>query len=265
LLNPSELWDKYLRKKQTYQELADEYGCSAKTIQQRLDEYCVQFNKHFPKVANVVMDTTYFGRNFGVMCFKDSVSKTLLHKQFVRYETNALYFDGITAIRNKSIDIQSIICDGRKGLFHLFGDIPVQMCQRHQIEIVRRYLTLNPKLQAGKELYILAKNITKISENEFITQFEKWETKWLDFLNERSRNAITGKTYFTHKKLRSAWRSIKNNLPYLFVFERFKEFNIPNTTNDLEGSFGALKKRLNNHNGLTLERKKKFIDGFFKA
>ncbi|MDR1348645.1 MAG: transposase, partial [Prevotellaceae bacterium] len=67
------------------------------------------------------------------------------------------------------------------------------------------------------------------------------------------------------KKLRSARRSIKNNLPYLFVFENFNELNIPNTTNDLEGSFGALKKRLNNHNGLTLERKKKFIDGFLKA
>jgi hypothetical protein len=65
--------------------------------------------------------------------------------------------------------------------------------------------------------------------------------------------------------LRSAWRSIKNNLPYLFVFDSFKELNIPNTTNDLEGSFGALKNRLNSHNGLTLERKKKFIDGFFKA
>jgi hypothetical protein len=117
-------------------------------------------------------------------------------------------------------------------------------------------LTRNPKSQAGKELYLLAKNITKLSENEFITEFEEWETKWTDFLNERSKNDVIGKTHFTHKKLRSAWRSIKNNLPYIFVFENYKELNIPNTTNDLEGSFVALKKRLNNHNGLTLERKR---------
>ena len=103
MLNSAELWDKYLRKKQTYQELADEYGCSTKTIQRRLDEYCIQFNEQFPKVANVVLDTTYFGRNFGVMCFKDSISKTLLHKQFVRYETKALYFEGVTAIRTKAL------------------------------------------------------------------------------------------------------------------------------------------------------------------
>lgn len=211
------------------------------------------------------MDTTYFGRHFGVMCFKDSISKTLLYKQYVKYETNELYNSGIEEIRNKVIEIQSIICDGRKGLFALFGNIPVQMCQRHQIEIIRRYLTRNPKLQAGKELYLLTKNITKLSENEFLTKFEEWETKWTNFLNERSKNEQTGKTHFTHKKLRSAWRSLKNNIPYLFVFERYKDLDIPNTTNDLEGSFGALKKRINNHNGMTLERKKKFIDGFFKA
>jgi hypothetical protein len=64
------------------------------------------------------------------------------------------------------------------------------------------------------------------------------------------------------KKLRSAWRSIRNNLPYLFVFKHFKELNIPKTTNDLEGSFGALKKRLNNHNGLTLSAKRNLLMGF---
>ncbi|GHT00568.1 hypothetical protein FACS189421_12730 [Bacteroidia bacterium] len=265
MLNPAELWDKYLRKKQTYQELAEEYGCSAKTIQRRLDEYSVQLNERFPTVANVVMDTTYFGRNFGVMCFKDSISKTLLYKQYVRFETNTLYFNGIQTIRSKGIEIQSIICDGRKGLFGLFGDVPVQMCQYHQQAIIRRYLTRNPKLQAGKELLELSKKLSKLSEKQFIMLFEEWENRWLSFAKERTKNEATGKTHYTHKKLHSAWRSIKNNLPYLFVFEHYKEFNMPNTTNDLEGSFSALKKRLNNHNGLTVERKKKFIDGFFKA
>ena len=265
MINLSELWDKYQRKKQTYHELAEEYDCSAKTIQRRLDEYSVRFNNNFPSVANVVLDTTYFGRNFGVMCFKDSITKTMLHKQYVRYETNELYRIGIEKIRSKNIDIQAIICDGRKGLFTLFGDIPVQMCHYHQQEIVRRYLTRSPKLQAGKELLFLSKQLSKLTENEFVTLLKNWENRWNYFLKERTKNEKTGKTYYTHKKLRSAWRSIKNNLPYLFVYERFNEFNIPKTTNDLEGSFSALKKRLNNHNGLTLERKKKFIDGFFKA
>ena len=40
---------------------------------------------------------------------------------------------------------------------------------------------------------------------------------------------------------------------------------IPNTTNGLDGSFADLKNKLRNHNGLSIERKEKFIDGFFKA
>jgi predicted Na+-dependent transporter len=52
----------------------------------------------FPSVANVLMDTTYFGRKFGVMVFKDSLSGTILFKQYVRYETNSLYLSGIKEI-----------------------------------------------------------------------------------------------------------------------------------------------------------------------
>jgi 6-phosphogluconate dehydrogenase len=36
-------------------------------------------------------------------------------------------------------------------------------------------LTRNPKLQAGKELYVLVKNITKLSEKEFVTLFDEWQ------------------------------------------------------------------------------------------
>ena len=100
------------------------------------------------------MDTTYFGRKLGVMVFKDSITGTILYKQYVKQETNDLYLKGIEEISKRGVKIQSIICDGRKGLFQLFGkDIPVQMCNFHQVAIVRRYLTKKPKMQASKELW----------------------------------------------------------------------------------------------------------------
>ena len=41
-----------------------------------------------------------------------------------------------------------------KKIISLFGkDIPVQMCNFHQVAIVRRYLTKKPKMQASKELW----------------------------------------------------------------------------------------------------------------
>jgi hypothetical protein len=67
-----------------------------------------------------------------------------------------LYLSGIQEISRKGIKIQSIICDGRKGLFQLFSDdIPIQMCNFHQVAIIRRYLTKKPKMQASKELWDL--------------------------------------------------------------------------------------------------------------
>ena len=92
-----------------------------------------------------------------------------------------------------------------------------------------------------------------------------WNSKWKIFLNERTRNEETGKSFYTHKRLRSANRSLKTNMPWLFTWYDYIDLNIPNTTNMLEGHFSDLKNKLRNHNGLSLTRKKKFIEGFLKA
>ena len=70
---------------------------------------------------------------------------------------------------------------------------------------------------------------------------------------------------YTHKKLRSAYNSLKNNLPWIFTWYDNYELEIPNTTNAIDGHFSDLKNKLRNHNGLSLERKKKFINEFLKA
>lgn len=210
------------------------------------------------------MDTTYFGRNLGVMVFKDSISKEILYKQYVKTETNALYLKGIKEISRRGIEIQSIICDGRKGLLQLLPDIPVQMCNFHQIAIIRRYLTKKPKLQAGKELWALTQLLTQTDKASFERSLQEWFIKWESFLNERKIDE-RGKRRYIHKKLRSAYRSLKNNLFWLFTWHDKAEYNIPNTTNAIDGHFSALKNKLRNHNGLSLSRKKRFIDEFFKA
>lgn len=44
------------------------------------------------------------------------------------------------------------VVDGRRGLANVFKDIPVQVCQFHQLQTVTKYLTRRPKTEAGKEL-----------------------------------------------------------------------------------------------------------------
>lgn len=264
-LSSNDIWKEYTEGKQTYEQLALKYSCSMRTIQRKIDSIGIKLEKSFEFFANVLIDTTYFGRTFGVMVFKNSLSAEVLLKYYVKVETNKQYYAGIEEIARRGIRIQSIICDGRKGLFQMFGAIPVQMCQFHQTQIITRYLTKNPKLEASKELRMFSLKITKMTKKEFVFELDKWNEKWDDFLKERSISSTTGKSFYTHKTLRSAFLSLKRNMPWLFTFEEFPELMIPNTTNALDGLFSDLKNKLRNHNGLSIERKKKFIDGFFKA
>ncbi len=114
------------------------------------------------------MDTTYFGRKFGVMVFKDSITGTILWKQYVQQETNQLYVQGIEKIIQKGLKIQAIICDGRKGVLQQFKtSIPVQMCVFHQVAIVRRYWTINHKTEASKEFWQHTLSLKKSDRESF--------------------------------------------------------------------------------------------------
>lgn len=263
-LQAAVIWQEYTEGKQTYRQLAARYNCSAKTIQRKIDAAQTGRCTTFPSACNVLMDTTYFGRVFGVMVFKDSICGQVLFKQYVKQETNGLYLKGIEEIRRRGIRIQSIICDGRKGLLTLFEGIPVQMCNFHQVAIIRRYLTRKPKLEASKELWQLVLLLAKTDKESFTGSLAAWHSKWEDFLNERKMDE-KGKKRYVHKKLRSAYRSLKTNLPWLFTWYEHMDLNIPNTTNAIDGHFADLKNKLRNHNGLSVARKKKFINEFFKA
>jgi len=211
------------------------------------------------------MDTTYWGRNFGVMLFKDAITKENLLKYYLKTETNALYKQGIKELQSKGFTIKAIVCDGRRGLIQSFGNIPVQMCQFHQVAIIRRYLTRNPRMPASIELMGIVCLMKQTDKESFKGALCEWHNKWKSFLNERTINEETGKSFFTHKRLRSAYRSLKTNLNWLFTWYDYIELNIPNTTNAIDGHFADLKNKLRNHNGLSKNRKMKFIDEFFKA
>jgi hypothetical protein len=259
------LWESYTKGKQTYSQLALTYGCSIKTIQRKLDKHQIAEEKKIIRPVIVLMDTTYWGRNFGVMLFKDAFTKQNLLKYYVNTETNSFYIRGIDELKGLGYQILAIVCDGRKGLIQAFKDIPVQMCQFHQSAIIRRYLTKRPKLQAAQELMVILDLMKQTDKESFEGALGHWYKKWEKFLNERTVNQDTGKSFYTHKRLRSAHRSLRTNLPWLFTWYKYIELKIPNTTNAIDGHFADLKNKLRNHNGLSLSRKKKFIDGFLKA
>lgn len=261
----SVIWREYTELKQTYAQLAEKYSCSPRTIKRVLDSYSLPTSSTTPNKVIVLMDTTYWGRKYGVMLFKDAMTGRDLLWYFVKSETNALYSQGIAELEKKGYEILALVMDGRKDLPGMFPSKKVQLCQFHQQKTVRKYLTRHPKTEAALVLKQIVDWLAKTDKESFEGMFGEWCAKWDSYLKERTVDPESGKSYYTHKKLRSAYLSIKRNLPLLFTWYNDFELGIPNTTNLIDGHFSQLKRLLRSHNGLSRKRRKKLIVGFFEA
>jgi len=256
----SKLWNAYTRGKQTLTELGDQHGRSYKWVRSRLDEVAVSLPDDLtPQPVIIVPDTTFWGRSYGVCVFRSWNLKRNMWWNEVPSEKVAHYRYGRAILEERGWTFTAAVIDGRRGLATVFKDIPVQMCHFHQIQTVTKYLTRRPKLEAGKELRALALTLTATDEATFTEALAAYEEKWHDFLNEKTIVIGLKRPVYTHKKLRSALRSLKTNLPHLFTYQHFPELGIPNTTNTIDGYFASLKKKVAAHHGLRKDRRYKVI------
>lgn len=65
--------------------------------------------------------------------------------------------------------------------------------QFHQVSIITRYLTRNPKLEASIELKAITSKLKVSKGFGFETMVTKWEMKLSGFLKERTVNVETNK------------------------------------------------------------------------
>ena len=214
------------------------------------------------------------GSNHGKYVFRTSNKETIFIKNIITENLTVLEECLKHIETNLNYKFQSFTIDGRKGIIQLlerlYPNIPIQLCQFHQIKTIKNYTTKNPKTNCGKELKELVLSISKSDENTFRQNFKKLSEKYDKFLKEKSSitsiDNITGEVFeekgFKHPRLRSAFRSIKSNLPYLFTYKKLecKYLKIPNTTNGCDGKFGRVKIKLKNHSGLRLKRKSEMFD-----
>jgi hypothetical protein len=254
-----DLWKEYIWDKQSLTQLAEKHERSIPWIQKQLDAVVLEQRKIFPQPLVFVADVSFFSRGDGVLVFRSPRLKKNILWRFVRGENPEMYRQVRKELEAKGFIFQGIVLDGRRGVREVFSDIPVQMCHFHQKAILRRYLTLKPKLEAGQELLAIGKTLTFVDERSFAELLGEWFARWEDFLKERTY-ADDGKHFhYTHKRIRSAYHSLKNNLPYLFTFRRYPELHMPNTTNTLDGFFSQMKKLLRVHNGLSEERRNRVV------
>ena len=187
-----------------------------------------------------------------------------MYMAFVRSETRADYEAAVTSIKTRGYEIRGIVIDSKKCLFDAFAGHKIQMRQFHMRQIVRRYLTKNPRLKAARVLSGIMDRLTTAGREEFDDDYARWKDERGD---TRCGRAVlkSGRKTFTHSRLRVAVHSIDFYLPYLFTFQDAGCDGMPNTNNRIEGVFTDLKKNLNNHSGMTEMNRKRFICGFFLA
>lgn len=214
-----------------------------------------------PQPTVIAADTTFWGRHYGVAVFRSPTLKRNLWWGEVDLETPETYVEGRSELEKQGWKITAAVIDGRRGVAKVFGDIPIQICQFHQLKTVTTYLTRKPQTAAGQELRWLVLSLTKSTEREFTDRLKVWHRQWKDFFSQRTPCPCCkpNRWPYTHRKLRAAYRSLTTNLPYLFTCQKYPELNIPNTTNCLDGMFSQLKNRLAVHRGLRRERRYKLI------
>lgn len=258
-VSPETLWDEFSNEYATVPVLVRRYNISESTAHRRLDEYILPEVNPTPRTMVAVMDATRVGYSW-ILAVRDTKEKETVYAQEVSVESTLAYQEAYAHLTERGFVFSAIVSDGRfVAVEWLFPGIPVQMCHYHMEQIVIRYLTLNPKLEAGIELLDLVRTLPNTDEDSFGDAFTLWCKKWHSFLQEKTVDESTGTWHWTHKRVRQARDSIHCHSRFLFTFQKYPELNIPNTTNSLDGKFRKAKTALAVHSGLTHARQIKLV------
>ncbi len=147
-----QLWQRYVWKKQTAAQIAEQYRRSIDWIRRQLDSAPLSHSPITPQPLVFVADAFFNRRSFGVCVFRSPKLRKNVYWLVITTESPATYRQMRGELEQRGFSFKAIGLDGRRGVKELFSDIPVQMCQFHQIKIVSRYITGRPKLENYKRL-----------------------------------------------------------------------------------------------------------------
>lgn len=172
-----------------------------------------------------------------------------------------------------------VVIDGGAGLHaalaETWPETKIQRCHFHIFLVVRRHLTLKPRLEAGHELLSLTRALMKVSDLDqaaaWLGEYAKWENRWDTFLRERThaRAGIERPAgipesrtwWYTHQRLRKARGLFRHLIRSQSLFtwldpdlQPADGSRLPRTTSSLEGGPNkALKDLFRTHRGLPAE------------
>ncbi|MBU2213754.1 hypothetical protein KJ996_03910 [Patescibacteria group bacterium] len=255
----------YVEKFQTLEDLGKRYDRTPRTIRNYFDARdFVTGEKHVHKEIIIpVMDATFFEWGCGLLlCRAEGRNLHWKHIETEKVEHYGRCLDELEAI---GFSFEGFVIDGRRGVLNLlqkrFPGFPVQFCQLHQIMIVKRYIPARAKTGAARMLRSIALRLSRTNKIQFETALDIWHVFFGDFMNERTYSPDSKRKWrYTHRRLRSAYFSMRRNLPQLFTCQDYPKLKIPNTTNACDGLFSHLKEKIGRHRGLSKIRRKKMVN-----
>ena len=191
-----------------------------------------------------------------------------------------------TALLQHLPEPRVIVTDGGSGLMKalktLWPEVKIQRCLVHIQRNVRTYLTLNPRLAAGKSLRRLSLDLTRIRTREaaaeWMAAFANWHAENRELLNERTYAAHwagplpkwhrkSRPWWYTHERLRKAYESMNKAMKrgHLFTYldPDLEGLGISATTNMIEGAINSgIREMIRNHRGMPIEHRRRACEWF---
>jgi hypothetical protein len=167
----------------------------------------------------------------------------------------------LMGLMQKGLVPSVVVCDGQRGMLKAIHEIwpnaHIQRCIVHVIRQSCAWLTRNPKTRAGHELLLLVRLLslirTKRQKRRWIHAFRYWNRRHTPFLKERTYS-MSGRWWYTHRKLRGTRSLLRNAIPDLFRF--VTDPTIPRTSNHVEGGMNSrLKELFRCHRGISMTKK----------
>lgn len=225
---------------------------------------------HFRVYDQVFIDGTYTGAG----CLLIAATRThVLNWVWTRHETTAAYLQLLEPLQPPLM----VVLDGGSGAYsairRVWPTTTIQRCLVHAQRVVRSYVTQQPRTDAGRAIYQLALELTKVDDLNkaaaWTVNLQQFHTVYRDWMDEKSFSIITGKREFTHIRVRKAFNSLTHlsRNQWLFAFLQppgnptASDYQWAATTNHLEGAINAQLKLLARiHRGRSGERQRRMLE-----
>lgn len=266
--------------KQDARSLAAARGWSLATFRRRL-AWCWQVEVLPPKPTGQVHDYLQIdGTYFNSWCLLIAFDGTqVVSWQWCERENAPAYRQLLSNLPQPDMVILDGANAAARAVKDLWPQAKTQRCLFHLQATITKHLTRQPRLEAGREIKALSQGLSRVESQDqaraWMQQYQAWQTKWHDFLAQRTyaRDKTTNRPawakanqtwWYTHPRLRRV-RGLFRHLiktSQLFTYLEFCPPR-PRTTSPLEGGINkAIKDLQRQHRGHSPQHAQRAVEWF---